>query len=226
MRGGHRGPPLQAGNLIVAVHKHPVFALVAESFYHRIGGSFVRIIGGIYKGRTLRAAKGLETRPTSDRLRETLFNILAPQIEASRFLDICAGSGAVGIEALSRGASAATFIERSRRACAVIEANLSAVGIKDEARIINAEAVSGLRRIGGQRSGFDIVFLDPPYASQVYEDVMSRLGSGNLLSADGIVVVEHRAKSPLKSDYGKLRGVRESIQGDSALAFYQLLAGG
>jgi 16S rRNA (guanine966-N2)-methyltransferase len=225
MRGGHSEPPLQAGNLIV-IHKNPFFALVAESFYHRIGGSFVRIIGGIYKGRTLRAAKGLETRPTSDRLRETLFNILARQVEASRFLDICAGSGAVGIEALSRGASAATFIERSRRACAVIEANLSALGIKDEATIINAEAVAGLRRIGGQHSGFDIVFFDPPYASQVYEDVMSRLASGNLLSADGIVVVEHRAKSPLKSDYGKLRVVRELIQGDSALAFYQLLAGG
>ena len=186
----------------------------------------MRIIGGIYKGRTLRTARGLETRPTSDRLRETLFNILAPRVEGSRFLDICAGSGAVGIEALSRGVNHTTFIDRSRHACAVIEANLSALGIKDEAKIINSDAAAGLGRLGKQSSRFDVVFFDPPYASQVYEGVMNLLGSGNVLSTEAIVVVEHRAKTPLKSYYGKLRVFRELKQGESAIAFYQLLAGG
>jgi 16S rRNA (guanine(966)-N(2))-methyltransferase RsmD len=198
------------------------FALVAQSFYHRIGDSIVRIIGGIHKGRTLRAASGLVVRPTSDRLRETLFNILAPRIEGCRFLDICAGSGAVGIEALSRGASEATFIERSRRAGAVIDANLSALGIADEATMINSDAASGLGRLGKQGRQFDIAFFDPPYASRIHDEVLNLLGTGNLLSPEAIVVVEHRAKAPLKAEYGKLRLFRELKQGESGLAFYQL----
>jgi 16S rRNA (guanine966-N2)-methyltransferase len=197
--------------------------LVAPRFHHRIGDRTVRIIGGIYKGRTLRAARGLAVRPTSDRLRETLFNILASRIEGSRFLDICAGSGAVGIEALSRGASEATFIERSRRACAVIETNLSALGIADEATVINSDAALALRRVGKQSIQFDIAFFDPPYASPIHDDVMNLLGSRNLLSSpDAIVVVEHRAKALLKPEYAKLQLFREVKQGESELAFYQL----
>jgi 16S rRNA (guanine966-N2)-methyltransferase len=102
--------------------------------------STMRVIGGVHRGRRLRTVAGLQVRPTSDRLRETLFNIIAPKINGSNFLDVCAGSGAVGIEALSRGAAEVTFIERNRQACNTINTNLTALGITQGATIINREA--------------------------------------------------------------------------------------
>ena len=181
----------------------------------------MRVIGGTHRGRRLRTVSGLTVRPTSDRLRETLFNVLAPRIIGSRFLDICAGSGAVGIEALSRGSRTATFIERSREACAVIEANLNSLGIGKEAIIMNRDALMALKRLEQGSTQFDLAFFDPPYASEIYGQVMTLLGSRILLSPAGLVIVEHRAKSPFESAYGELRLSRELKQGESALAFYE-----
>ncbi|HVF91490.1 MAG TPA: 16S rRNA (guanine(966)-N(2))-methyltransferase RsmD [Blastocatellia bacterium] len=180
----------------------------------------MRVIGGKYRGRQLRTAAGLDVRPTSDRLRETLFNILAPSIRGSRFLDICAGSGAVGIEALSRGASHVTLIESSRQTCAIIRENIRALAIGDEARVINREAAQEISRLSGEGEPFDIVFLDPPYASALYSEVLERVSQGGLISDDGIVVVEHGSKKPPRESYGRLRVYREVRQGESALAFY------
>lgn len=168
----------------------------------------------------MRSVGGLSVRPTSDRLRETLFNILAPKIQACRFLDICAGSGAIGIEALSRGARAVTFLERSRHACAVIEANLAALGITSATTIINRDAGTALKRLEREAMQFDVTYFDPPYASEIYGQVMRELGSNSLLSAGGLVIVEHRAKNPPEPEYGALRIFREVKQGESALAFY------
>ena len=182
----------------------------------------MRVISGIYRGRRLRTVGGRSVRPTSDRLRETLFNILAPRIEGVRFLDICAGSGAVGIEALSRGALTVTLIERSREACGVIAANLNALGITtSEATTINRDALMAIKRLEQESNQFDVAFFDPPYASELYGEVMKRLGSGVLLTAEAIVVVEHLVKSPPETEYGKLRIVREVKQGESGLAFYE-----
>ena len=186
-----------------------------------LSSGVVRIIGGIYRGRRLRAVEGLAVRPTSDRLRETLFNILAPRVEGSRFLDICAGSGAVGLEALSRGASEATLIDNSSRACSVIEANLRALGIKREASVINRDATAALKRLAEESKQFDIAFLDPPYASGIYAAVMHTLATTGLLSNDSIVIVEHRAKVPPETEYDGLRLFREVKQGESAIAFYK-----
>ena len=158
-------------------------------------------------------------RPTSDRLRETLFNILAPHLNESRFLDVCAGSGAVGIEAISRGASHVTFIEQARSACAAIEENLETLGI-DTATIINRDALSAFRRLVEKEERFDLIFFDPPYASDIYSKVMKALGTGTLLAEDAAVIVEHRAKTPPEEEYGDLRIYRQVQQGESALAFY------
>lgn len=182
----------------------------------------MRVIGGIYRGRRLRTIEGLAVRPTSDRLRETLFNILTPVIAGSRLLDLCAGSGAVGIEALSRRAEHATFVEISRRACSVIEDNIRSLDIKNEATIINREAISALKWMTAEDKQFDIIFFDPPYASDLYEKVMKIVGSGDLLAEGGIMVVEYRAKTPPQSQYGKLQIYRQVKHGDSSLGFYSI----
>ena len=179
----------------------------------------MRVIGGTYGGRRLRSIDGSGVRPTSDRLRETLFNILAPRIADSRFLDICAGSGAVGIEALSRGAREATLIEKSRRACSAIEANLTSLGIEGTS-IVNRDAQSALKRLDENQQRFDVVFFDPPYASEIYAQVMETLGATGLVAERGIVVVEYRTKDRPQEEYGELKIYREVKQGESALAFY------
>ncbi len=180
----------------------------------------MRVIGGSHRGRRLRTIQGLEVRPTSDRLRETLFNILAPGVVGARFLDICAGSGAVGIEALSRGVSHVTFIDRSRRASTAIASNLAALGITEGFELINRDALFALKRLAEESKPFDIIFFDPPYASEIYPRVMAQLAGQPLVAGDGIIVVEHRAKTPPDETFGSFRVYREVKQGESALAFY------
>src|ERR1051326_6055813 len=147
----------------------------------------MRIIAGAYKGRNLKSPPSLDVRPTSDRLRETLFNVLAPRIEDTRFLDLCAGSGAVGIEALSRGASHVTFVDRSRKMCGLIESNLDLCGVpEDETEVVCSEAAEYLRRAaarGEQR--WDIAFFDPPYAT-AYMPVLAVFGTATILNDDGL----------------------------------------
>lgn len=180
----------------------------------------MRVIGGEYRGRRLRTAEGRAVRPTSDRLRETLFNILSPGILNRAFLDVCAGSGAVGIEALSRGAGHATFIDRSRSACSIIRQNLESLGLEDRATIINRDAAVALKRLSVESRKFDIVFVDPPYDAAVHGAIMTLLGSGTLVGGEGIVVVEYHARRPLEDEFGALRAYREVKQGESALTFY------
>jgi 16S rRNA (guanine(966)-N(2))-methyltransferase RsmD len=179
------------------------------------------VIGGIYGGRRLRAARGQAVRPTSDRLRETLFNIISNDVEGSRFLDICAGSGAVSIEAVSRGASHVTLIESSRRACSVIEENLKSLDISGSATLINRDAVTALKRIASQNRRFDIAFFDPPYDSDLYREVITILGRDGVLEQGGILAVEHRAKAPPPAEVEGLILYRQLKQGESALAFYK-----
>jgi 16S rRNA (guanine966-N2)-methyltransferase len=184
----------------------------------------MRVIAGAYRGRKLRTLEGAEVRPTSDRLRETLFNILTPQIRNSRFLDICAGSGAVGVEAISRGAGDVVFVESSRAACWVIETNLQTLRVDDGFRLIRRDATPALKELAQTSSRFDIVFFDPPYASELYDQVMNELSSGSLLDAGSIVVVEHRSRHRLPPAYSNLKTYRELKQGESSLSFYKLEA--
>lgn len=183
----------------------------------------MRVIAGTYRSRTLTAPSGHSTRPTSDRLRETLFNVLAPRIQGATFLDLYAGSGAVGIEALSRGAARVTFAERAAPALKVLRANLDRLGITQGYHIHSGSVVSLLRGPRSGAAGFDIVFLDPPYdAAGEYSVVLALLGSeaSAFLAPGAIVIAEHRKKEKLDQQYGALQRTRLLEQGDAALSFY------
>jgi 16S rRNA (guanine(966)-N(2))-methyltransferase RsmD len=183
----------------------------------------MRIIAGKYRGRRLKSPPSLGTRPTSDRLRETVFNILAPRIVGARFLDLCAGSGAVGIEALSRSAEHVTFVDQSRKMCALIESNLKSLKTKkDETEIVTGGALDFLRRrVKKSAALFDVIYFDPPYAED-YDAVLESLGenAARLLAYDGLVIVEHHKKKELKEEFGILKRYRELKQGDSRLSSY------
>jgi len=184
----------------------------------------MRIIAGQYRGRVLKSPPSLGIRPTSDRLRETLFNVIAPHIEGARFLDLCAGSGAVGIEAVSRGAAFVTFVDRSRKMCGLVEANLDLCGVpEDRTEVVMSAAAEFLRRaVTRESEGWDIIFFDPPYAVD-YLPALETVGAHavNLLRAGGILIVEHHHKNNLKETLRHIRRWRILKQGDSALSFYE-----
>jgi len=182
----------------------------------------MRVIAGTFRSRTLQAPPGAATRPSSDRLRETLFNVLAPRIAGARFLDLYAGSGAVGIEALSRGALEAVFVERAAPPLKVLRANLARLGIEESAQVVGTSVAAYLAATEAA-ARFNLVFLDPPYeAADEYNAVLSAFGRSarRLLTPDALVIAEHFRKHKLEENYGALRRARLLQQGDAALSFY------
>lgn len=181
----------------------------------------MRVISGLYGGRVLKSPLDSKTRPTSDRLRETLFSVLTPTIDdETRFLDLCAGTGAIGIEALSRGAAFVTFVDRSKRSCALIEENLDKLDVpasQTEILGLDAENFSGRRH----PVGWDIAFYDPPYEAD-YGIVMHEFaGNPTLLNENGMLIVEHHTKKVIPDAIGDLRRWRILKQGETSLSFYE-----
>ncbi len=179
----------------------------------------MRVIAGLYKGRTLKSPTWEGLRPTSDRLRETLFNILAPRIAGARVLDGFAGTGAIGVEALSRGAAAVTFVDDNRRAQALVAENLARCGISGGYAIIRASVARALERLKSASERFDVIVFDPPYAAAV-EDILA--AAGGLLAPDGVLVLEHARRRAAPANAGQLVRTRDVLSGDSALALYEL----
>ena len=170
----------------------------------------MRVIGGEFRSRRLKSIPGLATRPTPDRLRETLFNILAPRIEGAVFVDAYAGTGAVGIEALSRGAARCVFVESGRRAVEAIRENLHALGIEERASVVAGKVAAALGRMEA-----DIVFLDPPYEMEgEYRAALEQASAG-------LVIAQHAVRFDPGEAHGVLRRVRVLRQGDNALSFYE-----
>lgn len=185
----------------------------------------MRIVAGTYRSRQLTAPRGTATRPTSDRLRETLFNVLAPRLPAARFADLYAGSGAVGLEALSRGASFCCFVERAPPALTAIRANLAALGLKTGFSLESRAVTNALQRLAEAGTSFDLVFLDPPYdAAEDYIATLTTLAAhaAQLLAPEALVVAEHARRSPLAERFGALKHTRLLEQGDAALSFYAI----
>lgn len=186
----------------------------------------MRVIAGIYRSRQLSAPRGMRTRPTSDRLRETLFNILAPRLEGCRFVDLYAGTGAVGIEALSRGASHVWFAENAEPALVSLRQNLSALKIHRDFTLEDRGVGAMLQRLSKLTEPVDLVYLDPPYeAEDEYSGTLNFFGSVRgraILASDALVVAEHSSKAKLSERYGALEHTRLLKQGDAALSFFSL----
>jgi 16S rRNA (guanine(966)-N(2))-methyltransferase RsmD len=184
----------------------------------------VRIISGRYRSRQLKTAPAGGIRPTSDKLRETLFNVLGDAVNDSTFLDGCAGMGGIGLEALSREAALVYFVDRSPKACRIIRENLDILQVKEGYKILELDLIKALDLFQRNSVRFDIAFLDPPYDREdLYEGGLERFASGSLLVSGGLLIFEHSKRAKMPESVGHLRQVRCLAQGDSVLAFYRVV---
>ena len=186
----------------------------------------MRVIAGTYRSRVLKSPKGLALRPTSDRLRETLFNVLGSGVEGSRFVDLFAGTGAIGIEALSRGASEVIFVEKHAPTAALIRRNLESLEVRSSVTVLAVDVLRGLGMLAAKHradlAAIDFVFLDPPYAAaEDYERVLHFLAGAAFLAPGAHVIAEHRAKWDLAKTAGSLQRFRVLKQGVAALSFFR-----
>lgn len=183
----------------------------------------MRVIAGTYRSRLLQAPRGTATRPTSDRLRETLFNVLSARIAGAQFADLYAGTGAVGIEAISRGAAQVYFAETAPAAVAAIRANLRTLQVPGGFSVELAGTRPLLQRLAADSVALDVVFLDPPYDDAAeYTRTLTTLGSASVLAPEALVIAEHTRKASLLDGYGRLQRTRTLLQGDAALSFYRV----
>lgn len=182
----------------------------------------MRVIAGTNRGRKLSAPPGISTRPTSDRVKEALFSILASRIDFAdiRVLDICAGTGSLGIEALSRGAGLCCFIECNLSVKAILEKNLLVTSNLDRSEIVTMDAVKALHVIAGLGQRFDLAFLDPPYDSELYQSVSEALDAAALLKPGAILVAECSVRNPLRESYGRLQRFDRRVYGETALELF------
>ena len=182
----------------------------------------MRVISGRFKSRRLKAAPPEGIRPTSDKLKETLFNVLGIRVQGSTFLDGCSGTGGIGIEALSRGAQQVYFVDQSSKACRIVKENLHLLEIAEGNTILTMDIVKALDRFARESVQFDIAFIDPPYDREdLYEKSLERFGTTPLLTADGILILEHSKRRTMPVAAGSLQKFRTLVQGDAALAFYK-----
>jgi 16S rRNA (guanine966-N2)-methyltransferase len=182
----------------------------------------MRVISGKFRGRKLRSPRGFRLRPTSDRLKETLFDILGPAVSGTVFLDVFAGTGAVGLEALSRGSREVIFIESSGEAADLIRRNLELCGVTTAYRIIERDVFTALRALGRQGFRADTVFLDPPYEWQAYHDLLDNVFGAGLVDRQSRVIVEHHVKAALPGDAERFERTRIVRQSDKCLSFYTM----
>ena len=175
----------------------------------------MRVIAGAAKGRRLQAPRGEATRPTGDRVKQTLFDILTPRLDGCRFLDLFSGSGAIGLEAASRGAAEVVLVDQSRAAVQAAEANIAMLGLPGVI-VLKQPVLAAMKQLG---TPFDVIFLDPPYDSGLYEPVLQ--AAGELVAAEGVVVAEHFHKRELAGTIGRLQLTRGVRVGDHRLSFFE-----
>lgn len=187
----------------------------------------MRIVGGEHGGRRIVAPRGRGVRPTRDRVREAIFDVLHDRVRGARVLDLFAGSGALGLEALSRGAAHATFCDAAARPVQAIRDNARRLGFPPPAvRVLLMPALQAIRRLAGERAHFDVVFVDPPYESLLYDETLLALAIEGLVAPGGVVVVEHGRRRDIGAVYGDLHGVRRRRYGETCVTTFERRAGG
>ena len=180
----------------------------------------MRITAGTMRGRRLRAPSGLELRPTSDKVKEALFNILSSQIEGATLLDLYAGTGGIGIDALSRGAQNVVFVENNKRHLQYLKKNIASISFEGKAEIFATAATDFLRKAKKQMRSFDIIFVDPPYQSSEIEKILPMIQEGDMIVDQGLVVIEHFHKKTLPERVENLFSLKKYKYGETVLSFY------
>lgn len=186
----------------------------------------MRIIAGEFKGRKLDRVDTELIRPTSDMVREALFSILGDMVIESRFLDLFAGSGGVGIEAYSRGANKVVFVDAASDSIRVLKNNLKKINIIEETEIIHNDYIAAIERLSFQGSKFDIIFIDPPYKMGIALDAAKKVQENNLLSKDGVIIIEHQSKDIMPETTGIFELFKEKKYGSVSLSFYAIKKNG
>ena len=182
----------------------------------------MRVIAGNARGRKLKTFRGRNIRPTPDRVRESLFNSLAAQVVGSHFLDLCAGTGSVGLEALSRGAQRVVWVEKTRNACRLIAENLHRSGLASvDHLILQRDVLQAIPLLERRGEAFHLIFLDPPFRSSLADQILHSLASSTLIVSTGFVIAEHSSHTDLASEYEGLCRIRRRVFGEVVLSFYQ-----
>jgi 16S rRNA (guanine966-N2)-methyltransferase len=179
----------------------------------------MRIISGRSKGRRLATPKSLSLRPTSDRVKESVFNILGDEVEGTAVLDLFAGTGNLGIEALSRGAKKAVFVEKERDALGLIEKNIGLCGTEERSEVIQKDAIEAIKFLHRRGESFDLIFMDPPYEKGLIERTLSALRDFQIDHEGSMLVIEHNRREPLPETVSKWTVVRERRMGDTVVSF-------
>lgn len=180
----------------------------------------MRVISGEYRGRRLESLEGRDIRPTTDRVKESLFNILGERLIECSFLDLFGGSGAIGIEALSRGARLSVFIDSSIKSIKVLRGNLESLKIKENAEVYNTDYTTAIDKLWRDNRLFDIIFIDPPYSTGIAQNALGEIARKNILQQGGIIVIEHDHKDAMPEKEGKLIRYRVKQYGNTVLSFY------
>jgi 16S rRNA (guanine(966)-N(2))-methyltransferase RsmD len=181
----------------------------------------MRVIAGEYRGRRLDRIEGTDIRPTSDKVKESLFNILGNSVLESRFLDLFGGTGGIGIEALSRGAKNVVFIDSSAKSIKVLKGNLEKLNIKDNVEVFNTDYSTAISKLNKYGKEFDIIFIDPPYRVGAAQDALREIDKHPILAGSGVVIVEHDTRDELPDSVGRLCMYRSKQYGNTTLSFYE-----
>lgn len=182
----------------------------------------LRVISGKARGLKLNAPKNDDVRPTTDRVKESLFNIINPYIMDSEILDLFAGTGSLGIECLSRGANKCVFIDNSKESINIVKSNIKKARVENESIVMNLDFKSAIKSLALKNQRFDVIFMDPPYYKNMFNDALSEIDNNNILKEDGIIIVEHDTKDKFPDDIGRLYKSREKKYGNTTITFYKM----
>ncbi|MCI6737249.1 MAG: 16S rRNA (guanine(966)-N(2))-methyltransferase RsmD [Intestinibacter sp.] len=182
----------------------------------------MRVISGKARGLKLNTPKNQDVRPTTDRVKESLFNIINFDIMDSNVLDLFAGTGSLGIECLSRGANKCVFVDKSKESMSIVKSNIKKARVENESITMNIDFKSAILSLGNKGEKFNIIFMDPPYYKNMFEDALSMVDQNNLLEEDGVIVVEHDTKDSFPENIGRLYKSRDKKYGKTTLTFYKM----